>query len=445
MTSIISVISGQFSKSLILGTLLPVMVFSILGAVVLKPLLPNEWHRLLAVNLTETQWVLGFSFLVLLLTGLLYNLNIPLIRLYEGYSWEKSLLGRLLADRHKARLKAAKARWDGMRTLAYALSEYEGDGTVALSQYDDAITELWIDAGNSLSNKLPPEGRLVLPTRLGNVIRCFESYPDRQYQLAGITTWPRLIAKIDKDYALAIDNAKTSFDFMLNCSILSATLALVVLLAGLLYPLVFISAHLYVPWLACVASFAVASYLFYTWSIGRAASWGTMVRSAFDLYRGDLLKQLGFKRSPSGMAEERQLWNDISDQLIYGDSPRVRPARYVPQTTAAQGDPGYVDLEVTRGIKKTEGSAAIQIFLKVRNNDPKGRDVKNVVMEDECLAGHEYDWDSFECDREGAAVSGTDTYKFVVGDLKAGEEAVLSYRVVPYGKPPATPATGRAT
>lgn len=444
MTSIISVISGQFSKSLILGTLLPVMVFSILGAVVLKPLLPNEWHRLLAVNLTETQWVLGFSFLVLLLTGLLYNLNIPLIRLYEGYSWEKSLLGRLLADRHKARLKAAQARWAGMRTLAYSLGEYEGEGAAALSQYDDAVTELWIDAGDSLSNKLPPEARLVLPTRLGNVIRCFESYPDRQYQLAGITIWPRLVAKIDKDYALAIDNAKVSFDFMLNCSLLSATLALVVLVAGLLYPLVFISAHLYVPWLACVVGFAAASYLFYIWSIGRASSWGTTVRSAFDLYRGDLLKQLGFKQSPSGLDEERRLWNDISDQLVYGDSPRLRPARYVSQTTAAQGDPGYVVLEVTRGVRKAEGAAAIQIFLKVRNNDPKGREVKNVVVEDVGLAGHEYEWDSFECDREGAAVSGTETYKFVVGDLKADEEAVLSYRVVPYGKPPAK-AAGPAT
>jgi len=46
MTSILSSISGQFSKSLILGTLLPVVLFLILGMVFVIPLFPYEWHFL---------------------------------------------------------------------------------------------------------------------------------------------------------------------------------------------------------------------------------------------------------------------------------------------------------------------------------------------------------------------------------------------------------------
>src|SRR2546429_5810143 len=40
----------------------------------------------------------------LVVTGLLYNLNIPIIRLYEGYSWENSAVGSALASLKKRRL-----------------------------------------------------------------------------------------------------------------------------------------------------------------------------------------------------------------------------------------------------------------------------------------------------------------------------------------------------
>lgn len=431
MTSLISAISGQFSKALVLGTFLPATVFTILGIVVVGPLSPDDWPQLRSLRLTDTQWVLGVSFFVILLTGLLYNLNIPLIQLYEGYQWKESWLGQWKVRRYSAKLRAARARWAGMRPLADALHKCSQYDDQSLAKYQSTITELRIDAGTSLNDRFPDGETLVLPTRLGNVIRSFESYPDRQYKIAGITVWTRLIAKIDKDYAVALDDAKTSFDFTLNCSALSGALALAVLIVGLLYPSVFISPLLWAPWLAKVFGFATMSYVFYTWSIGRASNWGTMVKAAFDLYRWDMLKQLGFTTLPVKLTEERELWDDISNQFIYGDSPRVRLAEYVPQTIFARGEPYYIDLEITRGIQHVEGGG-IQIKVRVKNNDSKKREVQDVVVTDIAPAGYEYDWGSFECDRKGVVMLGTNPYKFVVGCLQPGDEVVLSYRALSY-------------
>jgi hypothetical protein len=49
-----------------------------------------------------------------LLTGVLYNLNIPIIRFYEGYPWQYSWTGDFLVKRRKKEFKRlSAARSDG--------------------------------------------------------------------------------------------------------------------------------------------------------------------------------------------------------------------------------------------------------------------------------------------------------------------------------------------
>ena len=43
----------------------------------------------------------------------------------------------------------------------------------------------------------------------------------------GIALWPRLVADIETPLAATIDDAKIAFDFMINCSFLSALTACV--------------------------------------------------------------------------------------------------------------------------------------------------------------------------------------------------------------------------
>src|SRR5262249_13251508 len=48
----------------------------------------------------DTGKIVGITFITIVLSGLLYNMNIPILRLYEGYPWSRSWLGSLLRRRH---------------------------------------------------------------------------------------------------------------------------------------------------------------------------------------------------------------------------------------------------------------------------------------------------------------------------------------------------------
>jgi hypothetical protein len=82
-----------------------------------------------------------------------------------------------------------------------------------------------------------------------------------------------------------------------------------------------------------------------------------MVKSAFDLYRWDLLKQLGYERMPKTLAEEEKMWDTISTQMISGYSPTKPPPEYgdtqdsakdtAPATTSmGDGEAPLVDLRI---------------------------------------------------------------------------------------------------
>ncbi len=90
---------------------------------------------------------------------------------------------------------------------------------------------------HSVAEWMPDMQALLLPIRLGNVIRCFERYPFLVYGMDGIVFWPGLVSKIDSGFA----------------------------------------------------------------------AWGVQVRSAFDLYRSDLLEGLGSRQNPLTYQEEHAL------------------------------------------------------------------------------------------------------------------------------------------
>jgi len=437
MTSIISAISGQFSKSLILGTFLPVVVFVILSLIFAVPLFPDTWSLLKPLETLGTQWkIAAFSFIAVVLSGLLYNLNIPLTQLYEGYPWANSWWGVKRTNRYQSQFDLINSRWFGMSKLAHAIDPQDPLRAIIQAEREKYI--------QSLNVEFPRDRNFVLPTRLGNVIRSFEDYSYRQYGMESITLWPRLIAKIDKDYAGAIDDSKTSFDFMLNSSLLSAALALMILVVGLIYPIrlaAWSQWRFWIPWVVEVITFFSVSYWFYLLSIGRAAAWGEMVKSSFDLFRWDLLKQLGFTRLPTTMAEERAVWNDIYQQMLYGDTPNTPLADYRSLSTFAMpsaqaGVPDLVYLRVARGVSRRARDGRFIVTLSVRNVDPREREARDIIVTDVLADGFDYQWGSARrIDSElSVEVEGVNPYQFRVGSLAFGEAMILRYRAVPRKK-----------
>src|SRR4051794_1756006 len=107
ISGIIAKLSGSFATTLLLAYLLPVLLFAFLAVPLFSPLVPHPWIQYLEL------YPLGFNQLTLVKlsilgasTLVLYNFNVPIIQLYEGYYWEDNWIGKLLASRHRRKRSA---------------------------------------------------------------------------------------------------------------------------------------------------------------------------------------------------------------------------------------------------------------------------------------------------------------------------------------------------
>src|SRR5947209_11195201 len=95
MSSLFSAISGQFTKAIIIGALLPATVFVLVAYLWFMPMLPIDAHALSQLEGIQTQWkVAAFTAITVLIAALLNVLNTAIFRLYEGYPWKNGWLGR---------------------------------------------------------------------------------------------------------------------------------------------------------------------------------------------------------------------------------------------------------------------------------------------------------------------------------------------------------------
>jgi hypothetical protein len=375
MTSLLSSISGQFGKSIFLGAMFPVLIVAVLNSLLTVPLLPSadvlQKHIQQIATGKETWGAILLVFAVVFVTGVLYNLNIPIIRMYEGYPWQESWLGWLSMYRKKEIFAHAGPLRYSMRYLRRQLQAANPNDPLA-KELGAEQTQL----ARYINSELPDRQDFVLPTRFGNVIRCFERYSDVAYGIDAIIAWPRLVAKIDPGFASTIDEAKTSVDFMINCSLLCALSVLASGVIGLCQPFPWSLASVW-HWGWRAGLFLALALIFYSFAIGRARAWGEQVKSAFDLYRFDLLKSLGYDQQPSTYFEEKALWDRICVQLLYADS-RERPIPYKGTSPRVSASPAGVQLEIQRTMAPTAVNGVLEVRILVINKDSRG--AKAVVL-----------------------------------------------------------------
>ena len=426
MNNLLSAISGQFSKALLLSTMLPVVVFVLLTWALVIPLMPHSVPWLEWVGGLDSEWKLAtLSLVVLLLTALLYNLNGPIIRFYEGYPWRHSWIGDWRKRVHRERFVRTRDRWHGLRRLFYL------PGAEDESEYSKVLA-YWNLLGRELNDQFPTDEDGVLPTRLGNVIRSFEDYPQRQYSLEAITLWPRLVAKIDERYAAQVDDAKSSLDFMLNSSLLCGLLAALFAAVRLYYPVGLTETYSWSPAVLVLAALLAAAYLLYQLSVPRAQSWGTMVKGAFDLYRWDLLEALGPWEKPGSRKGEAELWDQVSNLLIYSDLTTHPSPDYHPEpspATVVTAQPTGIPLEISRGGRRAFLSGTITIQIVIRNTDGARR-ATGVSVQDRLPAGWLCEWGSAKVSNHPVEIRGTNPYQFALDDLPSGQSVVLTYHAV---------------
>jgi hypothetical protein len=169
------------------------------------------------------------------------------------------------------------------------------------------------------------------PTRLGNLIESFETYPKVKYGLDSVFYWYRLWVVLDKDIREEIENAQSIVDSTIYVAFALYVSGIVMFgYAGTVFATQI--GRVYLHWIPVVnlpyvpgplmlcglgAAFLLVGYLIYRASLTAHAQFGELFKSVFDQFRlklqfDDILKEVGgISHSPHLSFKSRREKNQI--------------------------------------------------------------------------------------------------------------------------------------
>jgi hypothetical protein len=234
--------------------------------------------------------------IVWLLAVTLLALNYPILRTLEGYPTPLPRWHPL-----KSREPVWKRRF--RRTIEPILDLRQRVDTGSEKPTPDYSKRLRLAVED-----YPYDVELVLPTKFGNVFRALEVYSYIVYGIDAIPAWPRLQAVMPKEFRQQLAESKSILDFFVNlCAASALTVTVYIALA-------FWRRQLPSFWLPLAA--ITVSIVSYHSSVVAVRQYGTRVKSAFDLYRGELARQLGLVL-PRRADDERAMWVLVNAVTIF--------------------------------------------------------------------------------------------------------------------------------
>ena len=284
-----------FDRNFVISFFLPAIVMATLGWMVLADfnVTASPWSQL-----KEIESLLAMSLavgLVWLLAVALMAVNRPILRILEGYPY---------------RWLAAPMQWWFRRRVRPVLqTQSEVEAARAQGKAEPPTSA---DHGRRLfraSQYFPDAEEWILPTLFGNTFRAIEVYSRVVYGLDSIPAWPRLHALMPESFRQRLAEAEAQLNFSINMLFAGASAALLWgalalwmrTMPGSLLTLVVAVV------LAIVARMLAGSALI---------SFGDHVKAAFDLYRGDLAKQMGLEL-PRNAEMEREMWLAVSRMMVF--------------------------------------------------------------------------------------------------------------------------------
>jgi hypothetical protein len=297
-------------------------------------LLTAGLHPVLATIRDLAGWTISTEYTVVLGTIVLgwsvVSLDQRIYMLYEGRRWPK-WLSKPLLDHEQRRLNRVLTRENNEYELAQ--KQTKPHANLHYQSYLEAWTEL---------RKFPVDGdgnRVALyPTRLGNLIAAYESYPDTRYGIDAIFYWYRLWLLLDKDLREDLDSRQAMADSALYASAVLSLSAVawlvcaVVLQAASWLPrylelgrfehglTVFrtsLGHHLpgAVPALVISALLVTLARLAYKMSLFPQAQYGETFKSVFDVFQGRIDVSPALHRVARITGYERMKYFDRREQL----------------------------------------------------------------------------------------------------------------------------------
>ena len=277
-----------FGKRWLLTVFAPALLFW--GACLLVYVDMRGWVEALTwwesrVASVQTALIAGALAVVVFTAILLEQLTTPIVRLFEGYwPWPFRWLALWLSSRRGQRLRQKQQRFSQLK-----VKELQAQAT---SKDRGEASRLDAELGHR-----PPDPALAMPTALGDVLRAAEDYPRRRYGLDPVVTWPRLYPSLGEALKGALAEARSNMDALLRVTTLS-----------LIFTIVWgfwlgMARHIQVlPWV--VAGGLIIALLSYVGATQAAATYGDLLRSAFDLHRFDLYKALHWPLPSSWKVEK---------------------------------------------------------------------------------------------------------------------------------------------
>jgi len=187
----------------------------------------------------------------------------------------------------------------------------------------DALKTTYYSVVTIYDQSYPPPNAEIMPTKFGNILKASEAYAGTRYGIDSVQFWPRLWHVIPSNYQQTIENARNELSFLVNMSALSVLFYLFCIAAIISSapPVGFSDWNGFLAnslrYIFAGALAFVSSQFFNRAALFSVGDFGMMIRSAYDLFRLDLLEQFRVKQ-PKDSNEEFQVWKNLGELIILG-------------------------------------------------------------------------------------------------------------------------------
>lgn len=326
--SLLTNILSLLGNNNLIPSIIPTITLALATLVVFDPILHTS-TLLHQQNSPDILVALGLLILtpIIIMSYTLVALNTYIINLYSGYSFLHRFPFLQASQTRKAKQKVRKI--EELRAQIVLLEQRKRKN-VKDKELLESMKTSYYSAVTEYNQNFPPLYAGIMPTQLGNILRSSEAYAGTHYGLDAVAFWPLLIAVIPDSYQEKINSARNELSFLLNMSFLSIIFFIACGIAAILTsPNLAYENYYLVP----MSVSLLLVQFFYRAALYSASSYGSISRSAFDLYRLELLEKFRIKL-PKDSVEEFYVWQNIGELIVLGqESLNFMPLKYYGQNS----------------------------------------------------------------------------------------------------------------